>query len=216
MEIFFESDKDQSGDGENKLYAFHPQRVETGWLYTPLRSWTAAKISDLCQNKQIQQCACERERDHGNANPVHVESIQGRGETCAYSQGGYSNQQTETAYRDEKRADTLKKRKEETGPAEQSRSFHCAGSNRFGDNVARRDSMNRSGQHGRAYSAKRNPALIPLIPSFYANSGKSPDPLGLLAHGGDAPLLLNGLVACRREFVTVLERQNPRPRMEPS
>jgi hypothetical protein len=75
----------------------------------------------------------------------------------------------------------LKKRKEETGPAEQSRSFHCAGSNRFGDNVARRDSMNRSGQRGRAYSAKRNPALIPLIPSFYANSGKSPDPLGLLA-----------------------------------
>ena len=84
MKIFFESDKDQSGDGENKLYAFHPQRAETGWLYTPLRSWTAAKISDLCKDDQIQQCARERERDHGNANPVYVESIQCRGETCAH------------------------------------------------------------------------------------------------------------------------------------
>jgi len=84
MKIFFESDKDHSGDGENKLYAFHPQRAETRWLYTPPRGWTAAKISDLCENDQIQQCARERERDHGNANPVHVESIQGRGQTCAH------------------------------------------------------------------------------------------------------------------------------------
>ena len=155
MEIFFESDKDQSGDGESELYAFHPQRAKTGWLYTPLRRWTAAKISDLCKNDQIQQRARKRERDHGNANPVHVESIQDRGETCAHSQGSYPNQQTETAYRDEERADTLKKCKEETRPAEQSQSFPCAGANRFGDNVVRRDSMNRSGQHGRAYSAKR-------------------------------------------------------------
>lgn len=160
MEIFFESDKDQSGDGENKLYAFHPQRAETGWLYTPLRSWTAAKISDLCKNNQIQQRARERDRDHGNANPVHVESIQGRGETCAHSQGSYSNQQTETAYRDEERADTLKKCKEETGPAEQSRSFRCTSANRSGDNVVRLDSMNRSGQHESLF-CKENPALIP-------------------------------------------------------
>ena len=77
-------------------------------------------MSDLGKNDQIQQCARERERDHGNANPVHVESIQGGCETGAHSQGSYSNQQTETAYRNKKRADTLKKCEEETGPAEQS------------------------------------------------------------------------------------------------